>query len=268
MKRMLRSRTNSSNAKWVLAASVLLALIISPFAMAAGEGKPVQGGKRNPSANASQAFTAETQVIANNDTYGTRQSNKGGGGGAIYGCRSAVGAEACLRGANLNAGLAFSFGTAGNTGGVITAVGGDNAKPFTTNATGVATGLNADRVDSLNASDIVSQGADAGAKSAVTTVTNAIQFASVASNGTLGASRGVTSSSRSSDGTYNVVFTGDISKCVFQATESTTDNAGAAAFSIGSDNKTVSVTTRAGGDGGAGTGLADRPFHLQATCLS
>ena len=31
----------------------------------------------------------------------------------------------------------------------------DDAKPFTTNATGVATGLNADRVDGMHAADIV-----------------------------------------------------------------------------------------------------------------
>ena len=56
---------------------------------------------------------------------------------------------------NLNTGMAFFFRTQkGNTAGRIEASGGANAKPFTTNATGVATGLNADQVDGQSDSDI------------------------------------------------------------------------------------------------------------------
>ena len=56
-------------------------------------------GKRNPSNNPSLALSTETEIIANNSTYGTRQSNKkdGDGGGAIYGCRSSLGNEPCVR---------------------------------------------------------------------------------------------------------------------------------------------------------------------------
>ena len=54
--------------------------------------------------------------------------------------------------------MAFELNaTGGATAGTITAgTGGDSKKPFTTNATGVATGLNADRVDGQSASEIVS----------------------------------------------------------------------------------------------------------------
>ncbi len=164
-------------AMYALASVIITALVITPFALATGEGNPLKGGARNPSSNPSLAFNAETQIIANNSSYGTRQSNKGTGGGAIYGCRAPVGGVPCLRSSNLTLGEAFQFETGGTLGGTITAAGGDNAKPFTTNATGVATGLNADRVDSLNASDIQA--------AAVTTARALTPFAQVAADGTL-----------------------------------------------------------------------------------
>ena len=55
------------------------------------------GGARNPSSNASLAYSRETQIIANNTTYGTRQSNKStSGGGAIYGCRAGAPARTAV----------------------------------------------------------------------------------------------------------------------------------------------------------------------------
>ncbi len=101
--------------------------------------------------------------------YTSRQSNVAtgadAGGAAIHGCRSegagtAAGSEPCLRANNLATGLAFEFNSMfGASGGRIT-VGPDpsalnaSASPFTTNATGVATGLNADRVDGKDASEL------------------------------------------------------------------------------------------------------------------
>jgi hypothetical protein len=102
--------------------------------------------------------------------YVTRQSNTQtgatAGGGAIYGCRGAAGGSAsgsapCLRGVNLAAGYAFEFSTAGGVAGLIAVGDGKtpqpSAKPFTTNANGVATGLNADQVDGLSASQIAAE---------------------------------------------------------------------------------------------------------------
>jgi hypothetical protein len=262
------SRKSPHTGRWLLASSVVLALIVSPFALASGEGNPLKGGKRNPSSNASQSFSSETQIIASNDTYGTRQSNKGTGGGAIYGCRSTPGNEACINATNLNKGHAFEFSTAGAEGGVIGAAGGDAAKPFTTNATGVATGLNADRVDSKSASDIAAD----GAKAAVATAQANLHIANVDAGGALvtTTSRGVTSatSGTAGDGTYTVVFPDDISKCALSAVETQFENAGAVGIALSADNKTVTVRTRAGGGptGNDSTDPADRPFQLTANC--
>ena len=243
---------------WIIASACVLAICIAPFAIAAGEGQPLRGGARNPGNNQSQAYTRETEVIANNATYGTRQSNKStNGGGAIYGCRSGEGGSGkgnnpCLRASNIQKGFAFEFESRGTQGGAITVGnGGDNVKPFTTNATGVADGLNADRVDGKNASDIVN---DAQAQN---------RFGQVSgSNGTLGTDRGVASSSRTAAGNYTVVFDSDVSKCGLNVTENGTEaDNGAGSFDIAADGKTVHVVTRNSG----GT-AADKSFHITAIC--
>jgi hypothetical protein len=239
------------NGPWIVIAAVLVALLVTPFALAAGENRPLRGGARNPSPNASLSYTRETQIIANTSTYGTRQSNKSNtGGGAIYGCRARTGTNACLRASNLSNGRAFSFAT--SSGGEVGRIDGPpTAAPFTTSATGVATGLNADRVDSKSASDIV---ADAQAQN---------MFAAVSSAGTLGNQRGATSASRTAAGTYRVVFGSDVSKCALQATVNTTAaGQGATIGAALASGNTVEVVTR---DPTTGT-AADRPVQLSVTC--
>ena len=238
---------------WIVVAAVLVALLVTPFALAAGENRPVRGGARNPSPNASLSYTRETQIIANNATYGTRQSNKSNnGGGAIYGCRAQVNTKACLRASNLSNGRAFSFQT--NSGTEVGRIDGPtNAAPFTTSATGVATGLNADRVDGANATDIVNAGAAA-----------ANRFAVVSAAGTLGNQRGATSASRSAPGTYAVVFADDISKCAVNATVANNADPAIATASIAADGKTVNVVTR--NLTAVPAVPADEPFHLTVTC--
>jgi hypothetical protein len=152
-------------------------LIAVPFA-GADTRDALREGVRNP---ASGDATRETQVIARTgkDTYGTRQSNVGAGGGAIYGCRSTLDASTaaaigdpkkstpCVRINNLASGKAFDFqAKEGRVIGIIQS--GANlltprptTAPFVTNATGLATGLNADRVDSLSASEIIAQAVQA-----------------------------------------------------------------------------------------------------------
>lgn len=166
--------------RWLGMWCLALALLVTPLAVAqsgdggvqgratAGEGDPIIGGERNPSPNQALELNRETEIIAETaiDTYGTRQSNKGAGGGAIYGCRSTITSAnpfdpktntPCVRANNLSDGLAFQFSADGPLGGAIEVGegGGDGTKPFVTNATGVATGLNADRVDGLNAEQII-----------------------------------------------------------------------------------------------------------------
>lgn len=264
MFRKLRFRSRTGI---VLSAAVIIGLLASSFAMASGEGKNLILGKRNPGSNASAALSSETQIIANNSTYGTRQSNKSdSGGGAIYGCRSKLGGsekgnEACIRSSNLADGRAFEFSANGGTEvGEITS-GNANAAPFITNAHGVATGLNADQVDGKSAADITKDATTAAHTDAVTTAQGLTSFAAVAADGTLGGKRGATSSATSAAGTYSVVFANDISACAIQVTEATTTDAGAAAAELGADKKTVAVVTK----DAAGV-AANRPFHVTVSC--
>jgi hypothetical protein len=253
--------------RYVLLSSIVVALIVTPFAFASGEGEGDNArlGTRNP--KGAGALTTETQIIAQSKTYGTRQSNKsiGDGGAAIYGCRSAAvpvgqsggGIEPCLRGNNLSTGRAFEFNTQnGAEVGRITVGDGKGtnsaAKPFTTNATGVATGLNADQVDSKSADDIV--------KDARSGLQGEVRFAAVSGPGVLATgSRGAATATRTSNGNYDVAFTDDVAKCAYTATAQAID-AGSVAV-VAKDAKTISVRTRDGG----GT-VADEPFHLVVTC--
>jgi hypothetical protein len=150
----------------VIAATGLLVICIAPFA-AARTGSNLREGVRNGTS------TQETQIISRiasttgpTGGYSTRQSNlSSDGGGAIYGCRSKAGGSAatpkpqnpCVRANNLSTGYAFEFNAAKGTIGGLFSVGGggDGTKPFITNATGVATGLNADRLDNLDATAII-----------------------------------------------------------------------------------------------------------------
>lgn len=153
---------------YALGAACLTALLsATPYAIG-DTGDALREGVRNPgSGDASR----ETEIIARTEqnTYTTRQSNVGQGGGAIYGCRTTANlaeladpaqSTPCIRVNNLNNGLAFQFRFLGEVGGVIQAGEGtdpsDTAKPFITNARGVATGLNSDRLDGLDASEIIS----------------------------------------------------------------------------------------------------------------
>jgi hypothetical protein len=143
-----RRRAPRGQGRYVLGSAIVLSLLVSPFAIAR-TGDVIREGKRNPGSSSAHR---ETEIIASNKTYGTRQSNvkDGNGGGAIYGCRSKPSREPCIRSNNLSSGRAFEFETNGTEAGRIEAD-TPGARPFTTNATGVATGLNADRVDNLDA---------------------------------------------------------------------------------------------------------------------
>jgi hypothetical protein len=166
------------SSRTIFAAAVAAGILIAaPFA-GADTRDPLREGVRNPSSGNAER---ETQVIArtDKDTYGTRQSNVGAGGGAIYGCRSTLDASSsaaladpkkstpCVRVNNLSSGKAFDFQA--KEGRIIGIIQSGNSittpkpavAPFVTNATGVAAGLNADRVDSLSAGEIIAQAVQA-----------------------------------------------------------------------------------------------------------
>lgn len=255
-------RTMRAQGPWLVVSAIVLGLIISSIA-AAATGTSIFGGQRNPTNGGT--FSSETQIIANNGTYGTRQSNKSDrGGGAIYGCRSTAGGSEkgenpCIRANNLAGGRAFEFTTSGGPEvGEITSSNA-NAAPFITNAHGVATGLNADKVDGKSADDITTQAhADA-----LSTAQGLTQIAAVAADGTLGTvKRGATASATGATaGAYTVTFTGDISGCAIQGTQTTLTNPGSVGVELGTDKKTVSVLTT------DQTGApASRPFNLTVSC--
>src|SRR4051812_28099601 len=97
--------------RYMLIGGLVLAIGVPSVAVGFGEGRALILGKRNPSGY--HSINKETEIIAANGTYATRQSNKkiGDGGGAIYGCRSNVGNEPCILARNLRAGRAFQFET-------------------------------------------------------------------------------------------------------------------------------------------------------------
>jgi hypothetical protein len=152
---MIRSLIPKGQGKYLVISSLLLALLVPTLALAAN-GDPMTAGGRT-------TFTKITRVLGDSTTYATQQSNlhAGDGGAARYGCRSSAANEFCLLSKNTGGGGSFRFQSLNSLlGGSIevnppsgkTAA---DAKPFTTNAHGVATGLNADQVDGMSADDIV-----------------------------------------------------------------------------------------------------------------
>jgi hypothetical protein len=169
--------------RFILVSAAAVALAVVPFARAQAGGEPaahaaaISAGDPIRAEVRNGTTAKETEIIGkfNASTgskggYVTRQSNTQtgtkAGGGAIYGCRGAAGGSAagsapCLRATNLAAGFAFEFSSAGAIAGLIGVGDGTtpnpSARPFTTNATGVATGLNADQVDGKSATEIAAE---------------------------------------------------------------------------------------------------------------
>ena len=261
---MHRGNGKGPRTRSVLLATGLLVVGIAPFGIAA-TGDSLREGRRNGTT------VRETEIVSNIKSttelkggYSTRQSNlSDSGGGAIYGCRSQAGGSRatplpqnpCIRANNLSRGLAFEFNaTNGDTVGSITAgAGGDAKKPFTTNATGVATGLNADRLDNLDAAAIVEQ-SRAGLVQ---------PFVQVSSTGTAGQSRGLVGNVEHIPGSalYVVTFTGDLSKCAVSAT--LTDSLGEIAALPAAAGANTAIAVRTGNSAG---GIAERSFHLSVNC--
>ncbi len=237
-----------STGRYVVATALILAIGIPSVALGFGEGRNALLGKRNPS---SGSLSSETQIIASNGSYGTRQSNKkdGEGGGAIYGCRSSAGKEPCVRANNLKGGRAFEFVTVGKEAGLIQ-VGDTTAPPFTTNATGKVANLDADKVDGKSSEEFANAG-DLG-------------FASVKADGTFVAGRGATASTKSNvaENTYTVTFNKDVSKCSFTANAlGSSSDVGGFGVNVGQQPTQVLVDEPDNAGGGAG-----RDFHLQVIC--
>jgi hypothetical protein len=247
--------------------SLILAIGIPSVAMGFGEGRSLLLGKRNPSSNANLALNSETEIIADTATYGTRQSNKkdGDGGGAIYGCRSNPGNEPCIRANNLKGGRAFEFVSIGKEGGRIEVGGDHTGPPLTTNATGVATGFNADKVDGKEAADF----APATALSfALVSDANPGTVAPTAAGPTAPTVVYATTGA-DNDAVYTIDFKRDVSKCSYTA--SVAGSAAAVAPGVSSVAGQVNqVAVNLGSTAGATQADPRTPnrgsFHVQVIC--
>ncbi len=163
-KRLLPGRGNG-NKRAVIVGAAIIAFGGAPLAYAATGGNLILG-ERNSANKETEIISSNGATAGNKGGYATRQSNKTAtGGGAIYGCRATAKTSPtdrknpCIRANNLSTGLAFEFNASnGLLGGTINVgAGGDQRVPFTTNATGVATGLNADRLDGHHAQDLINE---------------------------------------------------------------------------------------------------------------
>ena len=243
--------------------AILTVLFGGPFAAAAGTGRPLLGGQRNPSSTGSASFGRETEVVADvargaggsspgTGGFATRQSNKSSsGGGAIYGCRARAGTEACVAANNLSSGEAFRFQAAGSAGTVGELRFGTDLKqtvsqpPFQTNGTGLVRNLNADMLDGQHANDLAG-----------------IEVQVAAGGGASRATESGIAATRTAPGVYDVTFPKDVGivHCYYQAT---VDAAVPALITAtqGNASNTVEVHTFAP-DGSP----SSQPFFLRVRC--
>ena len=157
----------SPRIRWMLFGLGLSALLGAPVAIGALAGteklpkhEPFIAGARTPSVG---ELVNGTTLATNVSPFALDVTNRSNRGGSLsLGCKSIAGPgrRPCLRVNNRANGNAFDFRFRGALGGVFQ-VGSDilqaypEAQPFVTNATGVATGLNSDRVDGMHAQDII-----------------------------------------------------------------------------------------------------------------
>lgn len=249
------------------AALALAAATVAPAALAAGTGngrahsaflsdnKPLKGAIHNP---ASSAFLRTTGIFANFSGWTARIQNLGSGGAGVFGCKASGSSQACLASENGKGGLAFTFATNGNVGGQILLT-NPNGAPFTTNAHGEATGLNANYLQGKQASEFQLASKPAANSEALGGVpaseyakTSQLLFADVSSTGTILSTRGATAASTSTN-SFTVTFgTLNVSKCSFTASPQGAALAGGAlgVEASGSSTSAVVVNAPAGFTGG------------------
>ncbi len=256
-------------------AGAAIAITVAPVALASGgwSGHDVRiarsssfrgalrGGIHNPPFG---SFSRTTGLFATTGGWAVRIKNHGNGGAARLVCRAAPGG-ACLSGVNGASGLAFEFHSGGATGGTIQ-LGNPNGAPFTTNAHGVATGLNANFLQGKQASEFQLAAKPAqdseklGGQAPSHYITaEQLMFADVAPGPKLESTRGATAVSAS--GTVFTVTFGkmNLSKCSFTASPQ------GGALTTGQLGVGVNKTNSAAVEVSAPAGFAGG-FDLQVVC--
>lgn len=267
--RRLPRPLSASGGRAVAVAGAALAIAVAPVALANGTGPSAKaashskatlvGGIHNP---AHTAFSRTTGLFANTKGFVARIKNQGAGGAATLPCSAATGGT-CLEAANGSTGFAFSFSSAGAAGGTIT-MKSPEAAPFTTNAHGVATGLNANFLQGHQATDFqlaskpATDAESLGGKPASSYLTTGQVLFATVSGETLQSTRGATAVTKSGS-TYTVTFGGDVSKCAYTASPE------GAALTEGQ----IGVAPAGGNDGGVDVivpGGYTGGFDLQVDC--
>ena len=223
----------------VLLAAVLMAMLITPFAVAQSSGSGTRITKDDPR----YAFLA-------------RNTRDGDGGAGALACNSDTGTghEPCLNMINTGTGYAAAFRTRGLTGFRLQTSGTGVATPFVldSNATGKVEHFNADQVDGLSSEQLRPL------------------FGRVNLDGTTPSiatgANGATLVTRSSAGRYRVTFDRDISACALHVTSADlSGNRTVAVVPLSGDNAIADVAIRRAGTSAEGDPV-DSPFYITADC--
>jgi hypothetical protein len=223
----------------VLLAAVLMAMLITPFAVA-------QSGGSNSSG---------TRIAKDDPRYAflARNTRAGDGGAGALACNSDIGSgrEPCLNMVNKGNGLAAAFRTRGLTGFRLQTSGNGTATPFILdkNATGKVEFLNADQLDGLSVEQIRPLFARVSSEGAAATGAN-----------------GVTAATRTGTGRYQVTFNRDISACALHVTSAEIGgNRTTAVTPLAANNAVADVAIRRAGTSAEGDPV-DSPFSITANC--
>jgi hypothetical protein len=236
-----------------------------PVAHSAGSeaagGYPIRGAIHNPPHS---SYYRTTGIFSNSASWTNRVENYGSGGAALDACHAPGGGTPCLDGYNLSGGLAFIFQTSGNSGGEIL-LRNPNGAPFTTNAHGVASGLNANFLQGKQASEFqlanqpaANANALGGQPASAYVNSGQLLFADVVPGPGIRATRGATAVSKSGEA-YVVTFgSSNVSTCSYTASPAGAAlSGGQLGVEAGSTNSAVVVNVPSGFSGG---------FDLQVVC--
>lgn len=228
----------------VILASVLMAMLITPFAVA-------------------QSGSGDSRVTNNNSRYAfiARNTAQGDGGAGAFACQSdanpagQTNREPCLNMVNKGTGFAAAFRTRGLTGFRLQTSGSGTATPFLldSNATGKVEHLNADEVDGLSGDQIRPKFAR-------------VNFTAPDQVAIAQGSNGATAVSRTSAGRYQVTFDSNVSACSTQVTSGAVGQArtvGAEPLSTDNTKVDVSIRRATGTDEGE---PVDGRFSISVNC--
>ena len=238
--RRLSLKRGSRTGRYAVLASVVIAVVAAPFAVAAGKG----------------TFTAKDSRY----TVLARNTTDGDGGALAAACTSNANTpnnahEPCLNMVNKGTGYAAAFRTRGVQGFRLQTSGSGTATPFILdkNATGKVTYFNADQLDGKDSTDF-----NIERWALVDGTTNPTP--------TIVRKKGVTGVARTAPGNYTVTFADDVNACSYQVTPANASSSRTvSAVPVPNQSKQVQVTVR-DPNGTPADSLVDDSFQVAAHC--